>query len=190
MGTLSVQVRVPPFSHRTHSHSSFEIVAMSEAADNKEVPAGAKEEGDDVAAATEAVTTKEEEQQEKDGEATTKGQAEIKKMAPPAGGANKNVSGSDAIKAAVKAGNINMHQEERELVLLFSTLLLFSPVASTAGSSSTNVNFASQLSEKSGCLRRTEPLAQLVRYMLYQYRVVHSPRASAAAIHGGRARQR
>lgn len=42
-------------------------------------------------------------------------------MAPPpptsagaaAAGGAKNTSGSDAIKAAVKAGNINIHQEER-----------------------------------------------------------------------------
>lgn len=48
------------------------------------------------------------------------------KMAPPpaagaaAAGGAKNTSGSDAIKAAVKAGNINIHQEERKLPILLN----------------------------------------------------------------------
>lgn len=84
---------------------------MSESTDNKEMPAGAKKEEPAV-----------DETREEQEEATTG--PEKNKMAPPAdkaagaasanGGDQKNVSGSDAIKAAVKAGNINIHQEERE----------------------------------------------------------------------------
>ncbi|CAN0235899.1 unnamed protein product [Pylaiella littoralis] len=84
---------------------------MSEFIDNKEVPAGTDE--------GETVMTKEEVEKdvsEKEATAVAKN-----KMAPPAGAAvsgdNKNVSGSDAIKAAVRAGNINIHQEEHTEIM-------------------------------------------------------------------------
>lgn len=66
---------------------------------------------------------------EKDSVADTKGEGEAEavadsksaKMPPPASVAattdDKKVAGSDAIEAAVKAGNINIHQEERECVV-------------------------------------------------------------------------
>lgn len=72
---------------------------MPDASDTKPEPEDDKKE--EPAAAAE-VAAKEEQQKDKDGET---------KMPPPAASAK---SGSDAIKAAVKAGNINIHQEERE----------------------------------------------------------------------------
>lgn len=75
---------------------------MSEDSDNNEAPKHVMDEE----AAEEPDAAKKEEQET--GEAK-KGEEKML-MPPPA----KNVSGSDAIKAAVKAGNINIHQEERE----------------------------------------------------------------------------
>ena len=82
---------------------------MAGASDDEEAP---KDEMEVEAVA--APDTEKEEKQETD--EAKKGQQ--LKMSPPATpaarGDAKNVSGSDAIKAAVKAGNINIHQEERE----------------------------------------------------------------------------
>lgn len=73
---------------------------------------------EEAAAAPDAVKEDEQETDE-----AKKGE---QKMSPPAArGASKNVSGSDAIKAAVKAGNINIHQEERELKCCLLAFLVF-----------------------------------------------------------------
>lgn len=84
---------------------------MPDATDTKPEPEDEKKE--DPAAAAEVVAK---EEQQKDGEGETK-------MPPPAASTK---SGSDAIQAAVKAGNINIHQEERKcLGVLGLKLLVF-----------------------------------------------------------------
>eukprot|EP00903_Cladosiphon_okamuranus_P016638 g15346.t1 len=83
---------------------------MSEDSNSKEAPKDAMKE--EPAVQPSAVKEKEQETDE------VKTGAEPKKMSPPAArAATKNVPGSDAIKAAVKAGNINIHQEEHTEIM-------------------------------------------------------------------------
>lgn len=103
---------------------------MSGASDNKEAP---KDEMEVEAAAAPDAAKKDEQE--------TDEAKEGQKMSPPAArGDAKNVSGSDAIKAAVKAGNINIHQEERELESCVCASLVFIRVAVASSMSGTHTH--------------------------------------------------